>query len=183
MPFASPVALRSAWVAVMLASGGTVAQEEAARDDEVIEVEDDGDEGRRYASLEEAFRERWTPSVNRQLVRRIVERIPIRAYFERGSYIKAVRSDGGPDLRFWYGFTNGFTSEAEAIDASGGQEPWASPGRRGLYGINHPVRGSGSDGGPSRGGTPKKNAAICPNCGDQLALSGECSNPDCPTNN
>jgi hypothetical protein len=154
---------------------------QSSADDEKVEVEDDGDGGRRYDSLYEAFQNMATPSENRQLIRRVVEHISISAFYERRSYIKGVRRDGGPDLRFWYGYSNGFISEAEAIAGSGGREPWASPNRHGLYGIDHPVRGNESSGG-SRGGTTKKAATRCLECGDQLALSGICNNPDCLSN-
>ena len=60
--------------------------------------------------------------------------------------MRAVRRDGGPDLRIASGWSNGFVSEEEVVQVAGDVTRWES-GRTGLWGLSHPEHGGGGQGG------------------------------------
>lgn len=146
-------------------------------DTDALDGEDSlNDDSRRYASLDRALFAHGIPLENHPLIRRFTAEIGIAAFFERGPYIKAVRKQSGPALNINYGWTNGFVSEDEVINAAGEDlKRWPSGRGTGLWGITHPIHGhASSSGGAAR---PARNYGVCPRCHMQLPASGRCS--DC----
>jgi hypothetical protein len=133
-------------------------------------------EQHRYESIDRAFQDFRTPFENRAFVQRIVEAIPISDYFRTTGYIRAVRADGGPDLRIYAGGTGGFVSEDEILEKIGDVHRWRSERNQGtLWGVTHPIHGTNPEETALGGGTPKRSGGICPSCfGGELSLSGEC---------
>lgn len=143
-------------------------QEETRSDAELLD-------GRRYASLAHALESRNIPRENHDLIKRFTAALAISAYYERGSYIKAVRSDGGPPLHINFGWTNGFRSEDEVIRAAGNDaERWRSARGRGQWGVSHPANKmrSGEKAKPTR-----RQFGSCPTCHLALPATGRCD--DC----
>ena len=74
-------------------------------------------------TLDDGFRQLQIPLANQRFVRRIVDVIGIDRFVSTSTYLRAVRSDEGPDLRIAYGWTNGFVSRDEARHAAGDAQP------------------------------------------------------------
>ena len=74
-------------------------------------------------SLVSAFAKVGIPAENHRFIRRMIDAADISEYraVVRGDkpYITATRRDGGPDLHIHYGYTTGFTSEADAVRIAG----------------------------------------------------------------
>lgn len=129
---------------------------------------------RQYSSLDEALRIHRIPWENDDVIRRITDGIGVCGYFGTSGYIRAVRGDGGPDLRIAYGYTNGFQSAEEANRILGEDaRPWRSK-RRGLWGVLHRLEKT-RDGGTNAGRGPRGDGGECVNCGNRLPMSGICS--------
>jgi hypothetical protein len=126
----------------------------------------------RYADLDDALERKRIPLENRPIIRAFVASIGCILFEETTSYIKATRSQPGPDLDIAYGWTTGFATREEA-EAAGGVEVWPW-GRR--WGITHPVNKT-RDGDSGRR-TPLTSGQICPNCNMEMPLSKECPNCD-----
>ena len=92
------------------------------------------------------------PMENRPLLRRITSTIGIRGYELTTGYIKAIRGDGGPALHIYPGYTGGFSSEGEAMEAAGDVERWFYE-RRKLWSVLHPVHSIGD------------TTGVCDDCG------------------
>jgi hypothetical protein len=133
---------------------------------------DDGD-ARRYRSLDEALKLRKIPLENHKLIRRFTSAIGIAGYFDRGVYIKAVRANGGPALNIAYGWSNGFISEAEVIEAAGPEvSRWPSGRGTAQWGVSHPVHKTSGGGGGAT--TPSREYGVCPTCNYALLPGGRC---------
>jgi len=141
---------------------------------EATEAIDDARLGqRRYRSLATALGERMIPIENHGLITAATERIGIELYLETSSYIRAVRTGGGPDIRIAWGWTNGFRSEEEVLATVGDVQRWRS-GRKGLWGITHPVNRAWSSANLSTRHV-QRDYAICPRCTLMLAANGTCA--------
>lgn len=163
------------WKCWVLASlpGVTQVPHDEALDDHA------GTEGvsRQYARLDQALLAHGIPLENHALIRRVTHAIGIDAFYERGTYIKAVRAQGGPALQIHYVWTDGFVSEHEVVTAAGEDTPrWRSDRGRGQWGIDHPVHGHPSAGGGSKPRT--RHYGVCPRCHMQLLPGGRCGDCD-----
>lgn len=116
-----------------------------------------------YDSLDLALTGKRIPRENWPLIRRITEYIGVRGYQLASNYVKAGRSNGGPDLHIYYGYTGGFMSEQEAINAAGDVERWQFDGRGGLWSILHPENKT-REGGGGNSRRAHRESAVCPNC-------------------
>ena len=145
-------------------------------DPDVLDIEstdaiDDARLGqRRYPTLTAALTERMIPLENHALITRAADGIGIALYLETSTYIRAVRREGGPDIRIAWGWTNGFRSEDEILTLVGDVQRWRS-GRKGLWGVTHPVnRAWSGEGASSR--HVQREYAICraaPSCSRRTA--------------
>ena len=121
-----------------------------------------------YANLEEALEKKRIPLENRPIIRAFVASIGCSRFEETSSYIKATRTQPGPDLQIAYGWSYGFATRKEA-EAAGGIDAWQYGSR---WGITHPVNMTrdGSD----RSRPPLTSDRFCPTCNMELSLSGDC---------
>jgi hypothetical protein len=141
-------------------------------EDEVTDADDAVlEDDRRYDSLEQVFQDRRIPLENQAIIRELTQAIGIEAFYDRGTYVKAVRSGPGKPLNIAYGWTNGFDSEEEVIQAVGDVDRWVSGRAIGMWGLWHPVHG-----GPSGGGakSSRPDPGVCPTCTMELPSSGRC---------
>jgi hypothetical protein len=129
---------------------------------------------KQYSSLDDALTQSGVPHANRALIHRFVEGIGIAAYYETTGYIKAVRSDGGPDLRIASGWSNGFVSEAEICDVLGDVDRWLSDERVGLWGVSHPENKIGNGGGGPNSESVR-SYGMCSICFLDLPATGQCN--------
>jgi hypothetical protein len=132
----------------------------------------DGSQATQWESLGQAFRAYQFPSENLPLVQRIMDNVAVDHYEGTQSrYFKAIRRDGARTLTVHYGYTSGFDSEADAVDAAGDVD-------RELFGsrwrINHPLNDVGAHHRESGYVVEKQSAAICPTCFMELPASGVC---------
>lgn len=128
-----------------------------------------------YASIDAAFEGHSIALENRELIRRIMSRLPVDGYYSRASYIKATRTDSRRAMHIAPGYTNGFLSEEEILETAGDVERRESS-RRGLWGLSHPVNRI-RDGGAGRS-THQRVSEACPTCGLELPLTGVCAESD-----
>jgi hypothetical protein len=150
-----------------------------APDDEVLTEDDPASEevdARRYASLDVALTDKGIPLENHALIRQFASSIGIAAFYERSTYIKAVRAGDGPDLNIAFGWSNGFASEAEVEEAAGQTaDRWPSGRGQGRWGVTHPVHGAWGGGG-KKTGNPRLDYGTCPKCKQYALLpTGGCS--------
>lgn len=150
-------------------------------DNELPEVDIDGADGssgsrhRSYSSLRHALEAHRIPAENHALIRRFCEAIGVVKFEERGSYLKAVRPDGGPALQINSGWTNGFLSEEEVREAVGDDAAYWPSGRgTGQWGVTHPIHAM-RDGGRDRKQS-KSDFGICPSCFLGLPATRVCDN-------
>lgn len=142
--------------------------EDTFEDDEPV-----GD-NRQYSSLQEAFQNNRRSFANMKFLMPIGEKFNAAGYFGRGKYIKVTRNGRGPALEIHAGYTNGFTSEAEIVEIFGDVERWHSRRGTGLWGVTHPDHGVGWKDDRATG-SEKLRGGRCPECGDELPLSGVCN--------
>ena len=86
-------------------------------------------------------------------------------------YFKAIRSDGARTLTVHYGYTSGFETEADAVDAAGDVDRELFDSR---WRINHPLNDVGAHHRGSGSAAGKQTTAICPTCFMELPASGVC---------
>ncbi len=119
------------------------------------------------------------PTENYEFIRQITTAIGIASFCAITEpdhpYVRADRSDGLPSLRIYYGFTNGFTSEAEGLRAAGDGAECKPSLRNGTWYVAHPVTKIRAAGSKPR--DTRREAEFC-DCGMQLSLSGVCSSCD-----
>jgi hypothetical protein len=129
-------------------------------------------EGSAYSSLEAAFVHQKTPLENQAFVRQLLSGVSVDAFFDRGSYIKATRADGGPAVQIHYGYSNGFRSEEEITRSIGDVDRWRSGRATNLWGVSHPENKIRSSSGG--GHAEKREWGYCTTCGLKLPASGLC---------
>ena len=119
------------------------------------------------------------PVENHGFIRRFINAIGIagiRAVDDSSKpHVVAKRRDGLPDLQIHYGFTNGFTSEQEIIDAAGSATVRRPSSRKGTWYVEHPTSKVRVGGERSR--SVQRQAESCA-CGMQLSLTGVCASCD-----
>lgn len=124
-------------------------------------------------------------SDNHVFVRRLMDAVGISGYTPINAdepYVLAARRDGLPDIRIYWGYTTGFTTNEEAsrLAAELGTEAGKSGKLKGKWYVGHPVNGGL---GPRTGNTSSKKlepgkcsrcsiytlsvTGICPGCDDQ----------------
>ncbi|OYN79556.1 hypothetical protein [Mycolicibacterium sphagni] len=130
-------------------------------------------------SLLAALAKARIPVENHELIRRLTTAIGItefRAVDSSGKpHVMAKRRDGLPDLHIYYGYTSGFTSADEGLQAAGHGAVCRPSSRRGTWYVEHPtnqVRAGGE-----RSDNVRREAGFC-SCGMQLSLTGSCSSCD-----
>lgn len=132
-----------------------------------------------FPSLQRALIDFGIPTENHALVTRMCEAIAISRFEEYSNHIRAIRSDGrGNDLHIHWGWTDGFTSEAEALMATQGRAPHVQSDMRGqgFYYVEHPVNRL-HDGGAGTKST-QRDYGTCPRCFLSLPAVGACDNCD-----
>lgn len=128
-------------------------------------------------TLDDGFRQLQIPLANQRFVRRIVDVIGIDRFVSTSTYLRAVRSDEGPDLRIAYGWTNGFVSRDEARHAAGDAaviDPSPDRAGQGLFGVRHPENKIRDGSGAST--SKQTGMSFCPQCGYALLGDGTCEN-------
>lgn len=133
-------------------------------------------------SLTAALNDAGLASDNHLFIRRLMDSIGIVGYVPKKAskaYVLAARRDGLPDLRIYWGYTTGFTTEEEAarLGAALGTESGKSGKLKGRWYVGHPVnRGLGPRGGNAS--TNKREPGKCPRCRIYtLSVTGIC--PGC----
>lgn len=125
-------------------------------------------------SLVSALAKAKIPTINHEFIRSITSAVGVlsyRAVLASKSYVVASRRDGGPDLHIYYGYTNGFTSEAEIIHIAGNGPVRAPSSRKGTWYVGHPENNIRDSGDSSR--DVRREVDYC-SCGMQLSLRGVC---------
>lgn len=121
-------------------------------------------------------------SDNFAFIRDMTEAVGISGYqvvhLSDRSYVEATRRDGLPPLHIYWGFTTGFTTQYEAAEIGGGGSVTGPSSRpKGTWYLTHPinnVRPSGQSAQRLKRATP-----VCrKGCGEELPLTGVCSNCD-----
>lgn len=125
-----------------------------------------------WESLGQVFRAYQFPLENLPLVQRIMDQVGVNHYEGTQSrYFKAIRSDGARNLTVHYGYTSGFESEADAVEAAGDVDRELFDAR---WRINHPLNDVGAHHRGSGSAADKQASAICPFCFMELPASGVC---------
>lgn len=141
-------------------------------------VEDEVDalvvDGRHFSSLNDALRVVRIPLENHRFIQTWVDALRVASFLERGNYIRAVRRDNGPSLEIHSGYTNGFVSEAEIVDALGDVRSWTSNRGTGLWGVTHPKAGH-AVGGSGAVKADRPDYGTCPACFMAFSAAGTCS--------
>jgi hypothetical protein len=130
-----------------------------------------------FSSLHGALSKAQIPAENHEFIRSVTIAVGIADYRvveASKAYIRATRREGGPDLHIHSGYTNGFTSEDEAVGVAGSAVRGASS-RKGTWYVEHPVTKVRP--GSARSTSVRREGAFC-DCGMQLSLTGVCSNCD-----
>jgi hypothetical protein len=132
-------------------------------------------------SLLEAMAKARIPAENHEFIRRVTTAIGIAEYRAvvrpDQPYVVARRRDGLPDLRIYYGYTNGFTSEHEIVRIAGSGAERARSSRKGTWYVEHPTNRVRLGGEGERSRDIRREAGFC-SCGMQLSLTGVCGNCD-----
>ena len=120
------------------------------------------------------------PLENHEFVRRITTAIGIAEYRAMAvdsskPYVLATRKDGQAALHIHYGFTNGFTSEDEAVRAAGLGVERQESSRKGTWYVVHPLTKVAPSGERSR--DVRRQGGMCA-CGMQLSVTGVCGSCD-----
>ena len=140
--------------------------------------------GESFDSLTEALIEALTrariTTDNHAFIRQLTDAVGIVGYRTVDRHDKphviATRRDGHRDLQIYYGYTAGFSSEAEIVELLGtavGRKPSNSP--KGTWYVEHPV--NRNHGAGARKGDVRRTPQRCP-CGLELSLTGVCVNCD-----
>ena len=133
-------------------------------------------------SLLGALSEAGIASDNYAFVPRLMAAVGIFGYRAKKvdePYVIATRRDGLPDLRIYFGYTTGFTTEQEAsrLAAALGVEYGPSGKLKGKWYVGHPVNG-GLGPRMSSARPKQRETGRCPRCGIyELSVAGTC--PGC----
>lgn len=136
------------------------------------EQPDDSKTQNSFDSLTQALTNQGIPIENWHLIQRVVTRVGISSYESTTGYLKATRDDGGPDLHIYYGYTGGFISEDEILEAVGDVDRWLYE-KRNLWSVGHPLNRS-RGGGTSQLGEDSKPRPVCPDCFLTVPATGKC---------
>lgn len=130
---------------------------------------------RQYASLDAALLGEGIPEANWATIHGITTSIEITSYAARADRgIRAVRADGGPDLRIESGHTIGFLNRDEAERAAPEHETWPNNEQGSRWGVTHPVHAH-RDGGPR---IRESAMHFCSECFTARAANGTCGCPE-----
>ena len=129
-----------------------------------------------YPSLQRALTDFGIPQENHTLIQRICMKIGIERYEQHSTYINAVRVGAGLSLHINWGWTDGFESEKEVLDATDGMAPYVQSNWRkpGAFYVEHPVNRLHS--GSSSSKTSQRTYGICPNCYVAFPATRTCDN-------
>jgi hypothetical protein len=134
----------------------------------------------RSDSLLGALSKARIPAENHGFIERVTTAVGIARYQAVTNvdkpYVRARRLDGLPDLRIYYGYTNGFISEDEVVYVAGSGADRGPSSRRGTWYVAHPTNQVRSGNERSRD-TRREVTRLCSNCNVQLPLTGVCD--DC----
>lgn len=97
-----------------------------------------------FSTLSDALRAHQIPLENHAAIRRFTSALGITTFVGTSTYIKAVRRDGGPGLHIAHGYTNGFRSRDEAVEASGTASVGVSARGTGQWLVIHPLNSCGT---------------------------------------
>jgi hypothetical protein len=134
-------------------------------------------------SLLSALRAAGIKTDNDMFIQRLMNAVGVSGYEPKKvgePYVSATRRDGLPNLRVYWGYTTGFTTEEEASRhaAELAVETGPSGKMRGKWYVGHPING-GLGPRPTRDRPNKLEPGKCPNrCGYQLSANGKCPNCD-----
>ncbi len=127
-------------------------------------------------SLISALSSARIPVENHEFIRRFTSAIGIRNFraviSEDKPHVVASRLDGLPDLRIYYGYTTGFSSDEEIVEAIGGGADRGPSSRNGFWYVAHPTNQVYS--GAERAKDKRREGAFC-SCGMQLSVTGVCA--------
>ncbi|ORW57749.1 hypothetical protein AWC21_18370 [Mycolicibacterium peregrinum] len=130
-------------------------------------------------SLIAALSEARIPAENHEFIRDLIDAVGIDGYRvvdQPGKpYVAAARHDGGRDLHIYYGATNGFVSEAEAMRFAPDAVGRGPSSRKGTWYVLHPVNQARVGG--ERARNVRRTPTYC-DCGMELSLTGVCSSCD-----
>ncbi|WIB65703.1 hypothetical protein [Curtobacterium sp. MCBD17_040] len=126
----------------------------------------------RYASIDDALRERRLPLENHLLIKSFVHNLGVTHLYETTTYIRGVRP-GGPDLQIASGWSNGFTEEEVQRFAGDAESIWLNDDRDPLWGLTHPQHGGHA---ATSRAQRVRDGGHCELCGWGLAMSGACNN-------
>lgn len=114
------------------------------------------------------------PVDNDAFIRRFTDHIGIDYFEVTSTYVRAVRRDGGDDLRVYRSGTNGFASEAEVIAACGDASRGPSE-RTGLWRVDHPNQAP--ERGPATSASGRRTHGehgVCLECFTERSVTGAC---------
>jgi len=131
-------------------------------------------------SLHGALSKARVPVENDEFIRRITAAIGIAEYRAMAvdsskPYVLATRKDGQADLHIHYGFTNGFTSDDEAVRAAGLGVERQQSSQKGTWYVAHPLTKVAPRG--ERSQDVRRQGRMCA-CGMQRSVSGVCGSCD-----
>jgi hypothetical protein len=134
----------------------------------------------RSAPLIAALNKAEIPAPNHEFIQQMAGAVGIVGYRvvdQPGKpYVIATRRDGLRDLHIYYGATNGFATEDEAIRIAGDAVGRGESGsRKGTWYVLHPVNQARPAG--KRSQNDRREADIC-GCGMQRSLTGVCGSCD-----
>jgi len=130
-------------------------------------------------SLLAAMAKARIPAENHQFIRLVAAAIGIAecsaVVTADKPYVIAKWRDGLPDLRIYYGYTTGFTSEHEIAGFAGSGAARESSSPKGSWYVEHPTNRVHL--GRERSRDIRREGGFC-GCGMQLSLTGVCANCD-----
>lgn len=152
-----------------------------------------------YGSLDEAFVHRRVPVENRAFIRSLLNRTPVAGLARGEDCMIVLRSDGGPSIHVYRGYSSGFRSAEEIISVVGDAPRWPSARFPGTWAVDHPAHGAGSAAetlpvappaarparraaAPKAAPKPKADVKtervqpVCHTCFMLMAMSGVCGN-------
>ena len=130
----------------------------------------------RSDSLVGALSKARIPAENHGFIERVTTAVGIAEYQAVANvdkpYVRARRRNGLPDLRIYYGYTNGFVSEDEAVRVAGSGTDRGPSSRKGTWYVTHPTNQVRP--GSERSRNVPREAELCSACYVQLPLTGVC---------
>lgn len=127
-------------------------------------------------SLVGALSKARIPAENHGFIGRVITAVGITGYQAVDGdppYVRAWRQNGLPDLRIYYGYTNGFVSEDEVIRFAGDGAGRGPSSRKGTWYAAHPTNQVRPGSARSRD-VRREATALCDTCFVELPLTGVC---------